>query len=94
MSGKSRILVMGNARFMGSIYPFGFIPGNRDFFLNAVGWLQNQDESLSIRPKTTLQFPMQLTGTQVLIFGGLFVIIVPLGILIAGLVIWLRRRHL
>lgn len=37
---------------------------------------------------------MQLTGIQVLIFAGLFVVVIPLGILITGLVIWLRRRHL
>jgi hypothetical protein len=90
----SRIVVVGNARFMGPIFPYGYIPGNRDFFLNALGWLQNQQETVSIRAKTTLQFPMQLTGIQVLIFGGLFVIIIPLGILVAGLVVWLRRRHL
>lgn len=90
----SRIVVIGNARFLAPIYPFGFIPGNRDFILNAIGWVQNQEETLSIRAKFTLQFPMQLTGAQVLIFAGLFVVVIPLGILIAGLVIWLRRRHL
>ncbi|MBU8913238.1 MAG: GldG family protein [Spirochaetales bacterium] len=90
----SRIVVIGNARFLGPIYPFGYIPGNLDFILNAIGWVQNQQETLSIRAKFTLQFPMQLTGIQVLIFAGLFVVVIPLGILITGLVIWLRRRHL
>ncbi|MCK4515127.1 MAG: GldG family protein [Spirochaetaceae bacterium] len=90
----TRIVVIGNARFLAPIYPFGYIPGNRDFILNAIGWVQNQEETLSIRAKFTLQFPMQLTGAQVLIFAGLFVIVIPLGILIAGLVVWLRRRHL
>ncbi len=90
----TRIVVIGNARFLAPIYPFGYIPGNRDFILNAIGWVQNQEETLSIRAKFTLQFPMQLTGAQVRIFAGLFVIVIPLGILIAGLVVWLRRRHL
>ena len=90
----TRIVVIGNVRFLAPIYPFGYIPGNRDFILNAIGWVQNQEETLSIRAKFTLQFPMQLTGAQVLIFAGLFVIVIPLGILIAGLVVWLRRRHL
>lgn len=90
----SRIVVIGNARFIGPIFPYGYIPGNRDLLLNALGWLQNQQETLSIRAKTTMQFPMQLTGVQVLIFGGLFVVIIPLAILIGGLVVWLRRRHL
>jgi gliding motility-associatede transport system auxiliary component len=90
----SRIVVIGNAGFLGPIYPYGYIPGNLDFVMNAIGWVQNQQETLSIRAKFTMQFPMQLTGVQVLIFAGLFVLIIPLGILIAGLVVWLRRRHL
>ncbi|MEE8441893.1 MAG: GldG family protein [Spirochaetia bacterium] len=90
----SRIVVIGNARFLAPIYPFGYIPGNLDFILNAIGWVQNQQETLSIRAKFTLLFPMQLTGAQLLIFAGLFVIVIPLGILIAGLIVWLRRRHL
>ena len=90
----SRIIVIGNAGFLGPIYPYGYIPGNLDFVMNAIGWVQNQQETLSIRAKFTMLFPMQLTGIQVLIFASLFVVLIPLGILVAGLVVWLRRRHL
>lgn len=90
----SRIVVIGNARFLGPIAPYGFIPGNRDFVLNAIGWVQDQQETLSIRLKSTYQLPLQLNGAQLLIFAGLFVVVIPLGILVAGLVVWLRRRHL
>ena len=88
-----RIVLVGNARFMGPLN--GYYPeGNRNFFLNSLAWLQNQDETMSIRPKFTFQAVMQLTATQVLIFGGLFLVVIPLAILITGLVVWLRRRHL
>jgi len=87
----SRIVVVGDVDFISLVDQ---VNGNLDFLMNSFGWLEQQEETLSIRPKTTLQFPMQLSGMQQLIFGGLFVIVIPLAILIAGLVIWLRRRHL
>lgn len=87
----SRIVVVGDVDFISLVDQ---VNGNLDFLMNSFGWLEQQDETLSIRPKTTLQFPMQTTGMQKLIFGGLFVIVIPVAILIAGLVMWLRRRHL
>lgn len=87
----TRLVVIGDSDFIGGVDQ---VAGNLDFLLNSFGWLEDQEETLSIRPKTTLQFPMQTTGTQKLIFGGLFVIVIPLGILVSGLVVWLRRRHL
>jgi hypothetical protein len=87
----TRLVVIGDVDFISLVDQ---VNGNLDFLMNSFGWLEEQDETLSIRPKTTLQFPMQTTGMQKLIFGGLFVIVIPLGILIAGLVTWLRRRHL
>jgi hypothetical protein len=37
---------------------------------------------------------MRLSGLQVIIFGLLFTAIIPLGLFAAGLVVWLKRRHL
>ena len=87
----TRLVVIGDVDF---IAYWDQVNGNLDFLMNSFGWLEEQEETLSIRPKTTLQFPMQTTGMQKLIFGGLFVIVIPVLILAAGLVIWLRRRHL
>jgi len=87
----ARIVLIGDTDFISLVDQ---VNGNLDFLMNSFGWLEDQEETLSIRPKTTLQFQMQTTGTQKLIFGGLFVIVIPVGILVAGLVIWLRRRHL
>ncbi|MFW6313589.1 MAG: GldG family protein [Spirochaetota bacterium] len=87
----TRLVVIGDAEFISLVDQ---VNGNLDFLMNSFGWLEQQEETLSIRPKTTMQFPMQTSGMQQLIFGALFVIVIPLGILIAGLVIWLRRRHL
>lgn len=89
----TRLIVVGDAGFLTPFDAYNQIPANLDFFLNSLNWLQDQEEVISVRPKSTFQLPMQLTGRQQLIFAGLFTIVIPLGILIAGLVIWLRRRH-
>ncbi|MFP4378351.1 MAG: GldG family protein [Spirochaetales bacterium] len=87
----SRLVVIGDADFVSLVDQ---VNGNLDFILNSFSWLEQQEETISIRPQTTLQFPMNLTGMQSLIFAAIFIAIIPLAILISGLVIWLRRRHL
>lgn len=87
----SRIVVVGDSNFIEFVDQ---VNGNLDFLLNSFGWLEDQEQTLSIRPATTLQFPMSLNAMQQLIFGGVFVVVIPLAILVAGLVVWLRRRHL
>ena len=89
-----RLIVMGTARFLQSVAPYGTIPGNLDFFLNGLSWLEHRTDTIAIRTKTVLQFPMRLNGIQVLVFSLLFVIVIPLIIMIGGLIVWLRRRHL
>lgn len=90
----TRIVVLGNAGFLSPQDLYGTqYPPNLDFFINALNWLQDQEETITVRPKTTMQFPMQMTGRQQLIFSALFTVVIPLAIFIAGLVIWLRRRH-
>jgi len=89
-----RLVVVGSASFLRPIQPYGQLPGNLNFFLNSLSWLQHRTDTIAIRSKTILQFPMRLNGTQVLIFSVLFVIFIPLVIMITGMVIWLRRRHL
>jgi ABC-type uncharacterized transport system involved in gliding motility auxiliary subunit len=66
--------------------------GNRDFFLNAISWLAEDAELISIRPKEpedqSLSMTRQILARVVLIamavIPGLFVIL--------GVVSWWRRR--
>ncbi|HTO22507.1 MAG TPA: ABC transporter, partial [Spirochaetia bacterium] len=69
-------------------------PGNGDFFMNSMGWLRGQKESITIRPKDVSQMRLSMSQLEALLFSGLVVVILPLLILGSGLVVWLRRRHL
>ena len=89
-----RLVVAGNAAFAGPIPPFGTLKPNVDFIMNSLAWLNKRDDSISVRSKSLFTFPLRISGQMQLVYAAIFVILLPLGILIAGLVIWLRRRHL
>ncbi|WP_028551055.1 GldG family protein [Paenibacillus sp. UNC451MF] len=66
--------------------------GNRDFALNSVGWLQEQKDQVTIRPRENQFQPAMITGGQAQsIFYGT-VLLFPLLFLIVGGTIWWRRR--
>lgn len=89
-----RIIVAGNAGFVGNIPYLGIVKSNVDLFLNGLGWLNKRSDSISLRSKSLFQFPLRIPVTMQLIYAGIFVIVIPLIILALGLVVWLRRRHL
>jgi ABC-type uncharacterized transport system involved in gliding motility auxiliary subunit len=72
----------------------GEIPGNLDLFMNSLSWLEERPENISVRSKSLYVLPMRLNTLQIVIFGLLFVIVIPLALFAGGLVIWLKRRHL
>jgi len=88
---ETKLVVMGDAEFLNP--QFASI-GNADFVLNALNWLQDEQQSISIRPKSLVSQYLRINSFQVLLFSGVVVILIPLIILGSGLVVWLRRRHL
>jgi hypothetical protein len=90
----TRIIVTGSANYLGPIGPYGTVRGNTEFFLNSASWLHNRQDTISIRPKFTFLLPMNLNQAQILIFSGVFIVLIPLGLFVGALVVWLRRRHL
>ncbi|MCL6451240.1 MAG: GldG family protein [Acetobacteraceae bacterium] len=90
--GEPRALVVGDASFI-SNEVVGF-QGNLDFVLNAVGWLCGQRETVSIRPRDPQFRQVFLSGPQARwVFYGT-VVVLPVAVLLAGGLVWLRRRTL
>lgn len=88
---ETKLVVMGDAEFLNP--QFASI-GNFDFVLNSLSWLQDVKENISIRPKSLVSQYLNINAFQKLVFAGVTVILIPLIVLGAGLVMWLRRRHL
>ncbi|HET6452140.1 MAG TPA: Gldg family protein, partial [Spirochaetia bacterium] len=89
----TRIVVIGDLLFLRPDL-LAQVPGNTDFFMNSIGWLKGQKESITIRPKSMQTMRLGLNATQALAWSGFVVILLPILILGSGLVVWLRRRHL
>jgi ABC-2 type transport system permease protein len=89
----TKLIVVGNIQFLAQALT-SQIPGNGDFFMNSLGWLREQKQSISIRPKNLQLMRLNLNNLQALLFSGLVVIVLPLLVLGGGFIVWLRRRHL
>jgi hypothetical protein len=89
---QTRIVAIG----AGSLLPLAMqgLDPNRDLFMNSLTWLQDRPETISVRSKSLFLLPLRLNMVQIVIFGLLFVFIIPAAFFIAGLVVWLKRRHL
>ena len=89
---KSRVVVFGSSSFAEDDN-FDF-SGNGDMFVNAIDWAAQQDTLINLTSNTaqtrtftppgSFQFIMAIVGT---------VCVIPLGIVVAGVYAWVRRRR-
>ena len=95
-AGKSlpegRILVFGDADFVAN--RLINYQGNGNLFLNAVNWLTEESDLISIQPKTQSPRTIQLTPVQMSLINLIVLYVLPLAVLLFGLSVWLRRRSL
>jgi len=91
-SAKARLVVVGTADFASN--QFLGAQGNRDFFLNAVSWLAEQEDLLSIRPKDIRQNPIVLTSAQSNLVLWLPLFVLPGAVLLSGIMVMANRRRL
>ncbi len=89
---KSRLVVVGTADFASNQF-LGAV-GNRDFFLNVVSWLAEQEDQISVRPKDTRQNPIVLTSAQSSLVLWLPLFVLPATVLFCGIMVVAHRRQL
>ena len=87
---ETRVIVIGDSDFAANAY-LG-IGGNRDFFMNMSGWLSQQENLISIRPKEADDRRITLTATQQANIQWLALLVMPGLIFGSGVYTWWRRR--
>lgn len=87
---EGRLVVVGSAEWA-SNYILGF-GGNRDLFLNAMNWLSNDEELISIRPKDPQDRRLELNNNQMSLIRLISQFLIPLSVIAAGAIVWWRRR--
>lgn len=66
---------------------------NADFFLNALNWMCEQEESISIRAKSLDSQTLTMTSHDASMWTAVFVGAIPVALVALGVVIWFRRKR-
>ena len=87
---ETRVAVMGDADFASNTAIN--ISGNRDLFMNIVGWLSQQENLIAIRPKEPGDSRLTLTNDEARRVAWFALFVLPGAILALGVFTWWRRR--
>ena len=91
-----RVVVMGNANFLSNTFITN--GGNLDFGVNIINWLAGDDSLITIQPMPLKDINVSIPDTKMgvvtawTVFHG-FQYFIPLGFLIAGVLLWWKRRR-
>jgi ABC-type uncharacterized transport system involved in gliding motility auxiliary subunit len=87
---ETRVAVVGDSDFAANA-GLG-IQGNKDLFMNTIGWLSQQENLISIRPKSPQDRRITLTATQQSNITLISLVVIPACIFGTGVYAWSRRR--
>ncbi len=88
--GNSRLVVFGDSDFATNRY-FNS-QGNGDLFMNSINWLLQDEDLISVRPKSPEDRRVNMSQSQVASVRILVVILLPILLLGAGGVVYWKRR--
>jgi ABC-type uncharacterized transport system involved in gliding motility auxiliary subunit len=87
---EARLAVIGDSDFAANAY-LG-IQGNRDMFMNTLGWLSQQENLIAIRPTEAGDRRITMTAAQQTLTKWFSLLILPAAIFGTGVLSWSRRR--
>lgn len=87
---EQRAVIVGDADFLANSYLGN--GSNLDIGINLINWLSHDDRLISISPRPAPDTRLELTSNEQLAIAAFFLLLLPLGLLISGLRIWLKRR--
>lgn len=89
---RPRLVVFGDSDFISNAY--WRLPGGGDLFLNAVAWLAEQGDEISVRASATKERRVELTAQQARLVWVTGLGLLPGLVLALGLYVAFRRRPL
>jgi len=88
--GKQRIIILGDGDFLSNSYLGN--QGNLNIGHNLVNWLSHDENFIKIPSSTAPDSQINISELMGAFIGLFFLIILPLGLLVTGTLIWLKRR--
>jgi gliding motility-associatede transport system auxiliary component len=89
-AGEVRVVVIGNSTFAAN--PYLGQQKNGDLFYNTINWLAQDENLISIRPKSQTNRRVTLTEGQASALRWLDLFILPGIVIFSGVYIWWKRR--
>ena len=89
---QGRLAVFGDSDFASNRYCS--LSGNENLFLNTVNWLTEEADLISIQAKTSSPRTIHMTPAQGRMLFFISLVILPLIVLVAGILVWVRRHSL
>ncbi len=87
---ESRVVALGDSDFAANA--FLGIQGNKDFFMNTVNWLAQQENMIAIRPREPEDRRITLTADQQQRIMLLSIFVIPGLVFASGVYTWWKRR--
>ena len=88
--GEARLVVIGNSTFAAN--PYVGLQKNGDLFYNTIDWLAQDENLISIRPKSQTNRRVTLTEGQASALRWLDLFFLPGIVIFSGVYIWWKRR--
>jgi ABC-type uncharacterized transport system involved in gliding motility auxiliary subunit len=89
---QQRAVVMCDGDFAANSFVLGN-GGNLDFAMRLVNWVSANDNFIDVPTRTAVDSHLVLSPAMDLVLRLVFVLLLPLGLLTSGLLIWMRRRR-
>ena len=94
-SPDTKLFVMANSYFLTNDLLNVSATGNEKFINSALGWLFSLDTSYAIEAKTQDIYQIRaLSSTEAIVLQIIAMVIIPLIVIITGITVWVKRRHL
>ena len=87
---EARLVVIGDSDF--ATNNFVRLQSNGDLFMNAISWLAQDEDLISIRPKDQTNRSVTMTASQQSTFFWLTLLFMPGVVLASGIYMWWKRR--
>jgi ABC-type uncharacterized transport system involved in gliding motility auxiliary subunit len=85
-----RAVVVGNGHFLSNAFLGN--GGNLDFGLNVINWLAGTDDLITVQPRPAADSRLDIDPMTIYLIAFVYLVVLPLAFIVAGTVVWWRRR--
>lgn len=86
-----KMLVCGSSYTMDSFIVYATY-GNEDLLINSINWMRGSEAGITVREKELPQTSLNVTNANFWPWFIVLVVVIPIGVIAAGVVVWMKRR--